>query len=178
MFMTKKRKVYNAYLLMSDFIHENWQSLYEYVYDPDNEHASLCCICAVCLYVSFHLKDYNYPLDMYKCNFADHPDYVNELEAAYARFFKYASSEAAASCHQKIAKPDEERRMRQDPRNAIYDCYYGKIAYAMVRYTSFYEFRWSSNLTMYDFMDLVYDFFVSNEPSVKQLVAQVNALIG
>ena len=177
MFMTKKRKTYSAYLMMSDFINDTWQSLCQAVYNLDNDQCCMCCIGAVSLYVGFHFRDMQYPFDMFKINYAEHPDFMQELEDAYSRLYKYASSEVAASYHEKIAGSNSLSRMRENPQNVIYDCYYGKIIYAMIRYSNFYETYWRSDMTIFDFGDNVYRFFVRKEPDVKQLVSKVKSLI-
>ena len=67
--------------------------------------------------------------------------------------------------------------MKENPQNVIYDCYYGKIIYAMIRYSNFYETYWRSDMTIFDFGDNVYRFFVRKEPDIKQLVSKVKSLI-
>ena len=176
MFMTKKRKMYAAYELITDYIRSDFETLQNLIFDPADDDGALCSLAATVLYLGILFGGSSAHYDLYRMNFQDQPDLQSQIDQAVNEMIDYTETKAAQTYYQALSRPNQVRRLAADPYNEILDRQYGKLIYAIQRFADEHYIYYRHDIDESDLCNTLYDYFVRHEPTAKPFVDKVRSL--
>jgi len=177
MFMTKKRRLYEAYVLISDYVRPTTTDLASRLYLPDDEPGTVCSCAAILVYIGILLGGSNAHIPLFMANFGDQPSVQDTLTNTINELLDDAESSAGKGYYKIIPRPDSVSRIVSDPYNAILDQQYGRLAYAMQCYADRWFAEYRPSLDPDRIGEFIYRYFVSQEYTAKPLVEKLRRLL-
>ena len=89
LFNSKKKRSYQAYLLLSEYMRSSFMRLQMPLFDPEDEEGTLCAAAAMVVYMQIYFDMHYFPYECYKANFDENPELKNRIENAYDELIYY-----------------------------------------------------------------------------------------
>ena len=175
-FNSKKKKIYKAYLMLSEYMRSSFMRLQMPLFDPDDEEGTLCSVVAMIIYMQIYFDMHTFPYLCYVSNFEDNPQLRDSIDNAYHDMLYYFNSDSGKDTYEIL---DLSNALTRSNRAAFRerDLQYCKLIYALECYIDDNSIYCHYDTNKVNFDQVVYRILISEETIAIPLFDQVKSLI-